>query len=194
MSETNEVVKRKPRKGDFQPGHAKIPGSGGFQPGHPKIAGRKKNTAAAARRLVAEKGIDPLDYLISLLTVDVVKEIEIDADGNERWVKRPVTHATKIDVAKTIVNYVYPRLTAKEISGPDGAPIERVNVDVDMAKLLSTPEGVEAAQRMALLLCQSDPTPAPAIETEAEATPVDATVERDFTDYLRTDQNGHWAK
>lgn len=185
MSETN-VVKRLPRKGDFKPGHLKITGSG-----------KQKNTAAAARRLVAEKGCDPLDYLTSLLIADVVEEVEIDADGKEHWVKRPVTHATKIDVAKTIVNYVYPRLTAKEISGPDGGPIQQTNVDLDMARLLSTPEGVELAQRMAMMLVQQPDSDAPApaaIEASAEPLDTQPAVERDFTEDLARQSNGHWAK
>jgi hypothetical protein len=140
--------------------------------------------------LVAEKGCDPLEYLINLLTVDVVEEIEIDAQGNEKYVKRPMTHQTKIDVAKTVVNYCYPRLTAKEVSGPDGGPTESVKVTADLQKLMHDPEAVEAAQRLALSLANQPTRVKPAIEAPAQ--PLDDITERAKATLEIDLDTGHW--
>ena len=85
--------------------------------------------------------------------------------------------------------YLYPKLqsrslavTTREDDGPELACLE-------MERILSTPEGVEAAQRMALLLV---PAPAPAQICEPDqALPAPA---RDPIEDLERQPNGHWAK
>jgi hypothetical protein len=81
----------------------------GFQPGHARLGGRTKRTAAQARSLADELGVDPLAYLLNLLAVDATEELEFNADGTEKRVKVPVTRDLKIDICKTLAVFFYPR-------------------------------------------------------------------------------------
>lgn len=133
---------------------------GGFQPLHPRFGGRKKRTAAQARSLADEMGIDPLEYMLRLLTVDVVEEVQIDADGNEKQVKVSISTELKIDICKTLANFFYPRLTAQQITGVNEGPIAVATLD--MSKLMQDPALAAMAQTLALAMIEADPEPIPA--------------------------------
>jgi hypothetical protein len=134
----------------------------GFQPGHPRVGGRTKRTAAQARSLADELGVDPLAYLLNLLAVDATMELEFAADGTERRVKLPVSRELKIDICKSLAGFFYPKLNAQQITGPNEGPIEVARANTELERALATPEGVEAAQKLALLMAQADTPPAPA--------------------------------
>lgn len=149
-----------------QPATEVVKGTPGFRfpVGHPRYAGRQKRTAAQARALADQLGIDPLDYMLRLLTVDVVEEVEIAADGTERKIKVPVSHETKIEICKALANFFYPRLNATQVTGRDEGPIELARANTELERAMSTSEGVEIIQRAALLIAgQPDALPAPAI-------------------------------
>ena len=147
-----------------QPATEVVKGTPGFrfQVGHPRYAGRQKRTAAQARALADQLGIDPLDYMLRLLTVDVVEEVEITTDGTERKIKVPVSHETKIEICKALANFFYPRLNATQVTGRDEGPIELARANTELERAMMTPEGVEAVQKLALLMAQADTPPAPA--------------------------------
>jgi hypothetical protein len=132
----------------------------GFQPGHPRYAGRRKRTAAQARALADQLGVDPLEYLLNLLTMSVLEEIQIDADGNEKLVKVPVSHEMKIEICKTLANFFYPRLTATQVTGKDEGPIAVAQLDV--TRLIQDPAMVEMAQTLALKMADADRAQEPA--------------------------------
>src|ERR1035437_3591978 len=134
----------------------------GFQPGHVRVGGRTKRTAAAARSLADELGVDPLAYLLNLLAVDATEELEFAADGTERKIKVPVSRELKIDISKSLAGFFYPKLNAQQITGPNEGPIELARANTEFERALATPEGVEAAQKLALLMAQADTPPAPA--------------------------------
>ena len=133
----------------------------GFQPGHIRVGGRQKRTAAQARSLADELGVDPLAYLLNLLAVDATEEVEFTADGTERRVKVPVSRELKVSISQSVVGLFYPRLNtqAVAVSGPDGGPIATVSMNFDA--ILSTPEGVEAAQKLSLLMSAASVTAPP---------------------------------
>ena len=78
---------------------------GGKRPG----AGRKAGSATVRTRAIANaisEGLTPLEYLTS-----VFRDVEAD-------------EAKRIDAAKAAAPYVHARLSAVEMTGKDGAPIE----------------------------------------------------------------------
>ena len=136
----------------------------GFQPGHLRVGGRTKRTAAQARSLADELGVDPLAYLLNLLAVDATEELEFAADGTERRVKLPVSRELKIDISKSLAGFFYPKLNAQQITGPNEGPIEVARANTELERAMAAPGGVELIQRVALLLAgQPDAAPAPAI-------------------------------
>jgi hypothetical protein len=135
----------------------------GFQPGHLRVGGRTKRTAAQARSLADELGVDPLAYLLNLLAVDATIELEFAADGTERKIKLPVSRELKIDISKSICGMFYPRLNSQTISNPEGGPVEIERVNTELERAMSTSEGLEAVQKLALLMAGQGALPAPAI-------------------------------
>ena len=133
----------------------------GFQPGHLRVGGRTKRTAAQARSLADELGVDPLAYLLNLLAVDATMELEFAADGTERRVKSPVSRELKIDISKSICGMFYPRLNSQTISNPEGGPVEIERVNSELERAMSMPGGVEIIQRAALLIAGQDALPSP---------------------------------
>lgn len=132
-----------------------------FPEGHPRFGGKKRNTAAAARAMAEEMGVDPLGFMLAIINSDVIEQTVI-VDGKKKRVEVAIPLDTRLDAAKTVVNYLYPRLNAQTASGPADGPIETVTFDI--TKLIQDPDAVEAAQRLALLIVDQDKalTPAPA--------------------------------
>ena len=164
----------------------------GFQPGHPKYptAGRKKRTAQMARDLATKLGCDPLDFMMKIINCDTFTQTAVGEDGQKRKVEVTVDLATRLDAAKAVTPFLYPRLNAQQVTGTDGAPIAVAALDVN--KLLADPAALELAQTLALRMTtqgapQQLPAPA-AVEPEPESgnrapDPV-ADAERD--------SRGHW--
>ena len=155
-----------------------------------------KRTAAQARSLADELGVDPLAYLLNLLAVDATMELEFAADGTERRVKLPVSRELKIDISKSLAGFFYPKLNAQQITGPNEGPIELARASSELERAMATPGGVEIIQRTALLIAgQPDALPAPAIhapDNRAKALPAPA---RDPMETLERDPlTGHWRK
>jgi len=125
-----------------------------FEESHPRFGGRKKRTAQQARDLAQQLGVDPLEYMLNLLTKDVVEEVEIDAKGKERRIKVPIGHELKIDICKTLANFFYPRLSATQVTGRDEGPLAVATLDV--SAILANPELAKAAQDLALAICDAE--------------------------------------
>jgi hypothetical protein len=86
-----------------------MPGGRPFQPGHPRFGGRKPGTkdklVAAREAAIFKSGQSPLDYLVSVYR-----------DESEPT-------ATRVDAARTVCQYVYPRLQSVDVNGRDGQPL-----------------------------------------------------------------------
>jgi hypothetical protein len=138
----------------------------GFQPGHARYGGRTKRTAAQARSLADELGVDPLAYLLNLLAVDCTEELEVTAEGAERRVKVPVSRDLKIDICKSLAGFFYPKLNSTAVSSD--APLAVATFDLN--RLLENPEVLAAAQDLALKISgSSEPLLLPPGEPEESA-------------------------
>lgn len=127
--------------------------AGQFQPGHPRYGGRKR-TASQVRAMAEKAGVEPMEYMLNLLTVDAVEEVQIDARGKERRVKVPIGHETKIDICKALLNFFHPRLNATQITGANDGPVELATLD--LTPIMSDPELCRAAEQVALALAEHD--------------------------------------
>lgn len=81
------------------------PKRGGVRPG----SGRKKGSCTAKTREIADKaiaeGLTPLEYMLQVL--------RDEAQDPDR----------RMDAAKSAAPYIHPKLSATELSGPDGSAI-----------------------------------------------------------------------
>ena len=84
-----------------------------------KTGGRQKGSVnkATARKaaIVAESGLTPLDYMLSVMREDIPKDASIET-------KIAMT-SHKMDAAKAAAPYVHPKLATTEITGKDGGPV-----------------------------------------------------------------------
>src|SRR3954447_25766249 len=80
-----------------------------WQDGHPRYGGRKKRTAQMARDLAESMGVDPLEFMLSVIKHDVMDQTVIQ-DGKQKKVKVSVPLEIRMDAAKTVAGYMYPRL------------------------------------------------------------------------------------
>lgn len=169
---------------DEKPEVVKNPGHR-FQPGHPRYGGKKKRTAAQARAIAEQLGVDPLEYMLKLLAADTMDEIEIDATtGKRKKVKVPVPQALKVDISKAIIGFFYPRLNAQAITGATGGCVEVATLDI--TQLLSDPESAKAAQQLALKMAESERLSA-GFPDAPKALPGP-----DPSAALEVDSHGHW--
>ena len=87
---------------------------GGRPPGYPKSGGRVPGTpnkkTVHARQILEEYGADPVEALAKAMKDEKNVPLEL-----------------RIDCAKALLPYVYPRLAAVEVTGRDGGPIETQN-------------------------------------------------------------------
>ena len=146
-----------------------------FQEDHPRYGGRKKKTAAQARELAEQLGVDPLEYMLKLLTVDVIDEVEIDAKGKPRKVKVAIGHDLKIDICKTLANFFYPRLTATQVTGANEGPLELATFD--LTPLIADPKAAEVLLQAAMLMAEHG-----VASIEAEHGPKPKLLEADYPD------------
>lgn len=104
-----------------------------------KTGGRKKGTGnkASSERLrkIAESGLTPLDYMLTILRSDMPPELKerIEKDKLDAEVISAVAgwHAQRFEAAKASAPYVHPKLQTTTVKVPDGVEvrvIERVIV------------------------------------------------------------------
>lgn len=90
---------------------------GGARPG----AGRKKGSATARTREIADKaineGLTPLEYMLEVMRRPSDHEDEKIQLARE---------AMRFEAAKAAAPYMHPRLAAVEHTGPDGGPMQAV--------------------------------------------------------------------
>jgi hypothetical protein len=151
-----------------------------WQAGHPRFGGKRKNTAAAARAMADEMGVDPLEFMLLIINSDVIEQTVI-IDGKKKRVEVAIPLDMRLDAAKTVVNYMYPRLTAQQITCSE-TPVEVV----DITPLMRDPAMAKMAQALAISMAKDQaPTPARICGPEP-------TVPRDPMDTLEKNERGHW--
>ncbi len=115
---------------------------GGRPPGYPKTGGRLPGTpnkrTVYARQILDEHGADPVEMLAKTMRDE--KNVPLDI---------------RIDCAKALLPYVYPRLAAVEVTGRDGDPVQ---VEHDSALLRLMREDDALVERMeAIIIEQTAP-------------------------------------
>lgn len=125
-----------------------------FPPNHQRFGGRKKRTAQMARALAEEMGVDPLEFMLSIIKSDVMEQTVIE-NGKQKRVKVTVPLEIRMDAAKTVANYIYPRLSSTAVTGADDGPVEFTNV-LDVSAILANPELAAAAQELALMVIDAE--------------------------------------
>jgi hypothetical protein len=149
--------------------------AGVFQPGHLRVGGRKKRTAAQARALADELGVDPLSYLLTLLASEVMEEAEIGPNGKVKHVKVPVPTSLKVDISKSILGHFYPKLNATQVTGNDDGPIGLATLD--LTPILSDAALAHAVQEAVIQGLEAE-----AAALDAESGPAPKLLEAHFTD------------
>jgi hypothetical protein len=90
--------------------HGQSADRGGRPPGYPRTGGRQPGTlnkkTVYARQILEEHGADPVEALAKAM-IDVKVPLDL-----------------RLDCAKALLPYVYPRLAAVEVTGRDGGPVE----------------------------------------------------------------------
>lgn len=149
-----------------------------FKQGHPKYGGRPKGSAnkrtKAAQEMALAMNVDPVQFMLKLLVSDSVPAVVMDPatgraalgpDGKPQKYFAVVPLEMKVDVAKALAKYIHPTLAATQITGKDDGPVQTAHLDI--YKLLSSPEAVDAAQNLALLMAK-EPEPAELPEPEGD--------------------------
>lgn len=155
-----------------------------WQEGHPRYGGRKKKTAAQARALAEEMGIDPIQFLLSIIKADSIEQTVIEG-GKKKRVTVTIPLEMRIDAAKYVSRFCYPVLSATTIQGNDEGPVQVVTADMT-ALIMGDPAAVEAAQKLALMMAKPD---APAYGPRALPAPA----ARDPLETITAkDDRGHW--
>jgi hypothetical protein len=152
-------------------------------PGHK----RKRGSIIKARDIAARLKVCPMEFLCGLLKSDVYVETYIDPlTGKKSKVERVIDLQTRIDVAKSVASYLFPRLQSQALVGPDGnGPVEVAAVSI--TQLMQNPAAVEAAQKLAIAMCE--PTPArPQLPALDPAQPSDPTLD------LQRNSSGHYSR
>jgi hypothetical protein len=146
-----------------------------YQPGHEKFGGRKKRTAQMARDLADELGCDPLRFMMQVIQSDVIEQAVIDDKGKVKRVKIAVDLATRLDAAKNVANYLYPRLNSTAVTGANDGPVELATLD--LTPFMSDPTLARAAQEAVIQALEAD-----AARIEAERGPQPKLLEAEYTD------------
>jgi hypothetical protein len=129
-----------------------------FLQGHPRYGGRKPGS----KNRRTQQAIDICEALdfhpAAFLATIALTGLMPNPDGTTT----PVTAEERIRAATSLAPFVMPRLQSTQVTGANDGPIETQAQTLDINKLLSDPAALEAAQRLALMICESDQAPEPA--------------------------------
>jgi hypothetical protein len=109
-------------------GRTRADDRGGVLPGTPKNpnSGRKPGTpmkrTVLAREILAKHGCDPIEMLARTMADE--KNVPLDL---------------RMDCAKSLLPYVYPKLSAVEVSGPDGDSVRVEHEHTLMMRMMGDP-------------------------------------------------------
>lgn len=151
-----------------------------FKVGHPRFGGRKPGSpnkrTKAAQDLAKEMGVDPVQFMLSILASDTVQVamvneqgcVVLGADGQPIMLTKPIPLDLKADMAKAVAAYIHPKLQATQVTGKDDGPVAVAGFD--MTVLMTNPQAVAAAQELALMMAKPDAPalPEPAQDTDTE--------------------------
>ena len=121
-------------------------------------------------------GVDPLEFMLSIIKSEVMDQTVIE-NGKQKKVKTVVPLDVRLDAAKTVINYMYPRLNSTAVTGADDGPIALATLD--LTPILANPELARAAQEIAMQLMEAE---AAQIDTQRGPQPKLLEAEAEYTD------------
>jgi hypothetical protein len=161
-----------------------------FEIGHPRYGGKRRNSTQQVRDLCTEMDVDPMRFMLSLIKDGVTTQVVIE-NGKRKRVEVVASLETRTDLAKYVSRFMYPTLTATQVTGRDEGPVEVVGFDI--TKLLQDPAMVEMAQTLGLALAERERSLAPACVHGADQ-PKGLPAPDPTEDFERSRLNGHWKK
>jgi hypothetical protein len=132
-----------------QPGAAAT--APGFQPSHPRVGGRKPGSQNRRTRQAIEISETLIFHPAAFLATIALAGMMPNPDGSTT----PVTKDDRIRAATSLAPFLMPCLQATQVTGANDGPIEVATTDT-LALILNNSEAVEAAQKLALLLCEAE--------------------------------------
>ncbi|MBZ5726368.1 MAG: hypothetical protein LAP87_15380 [Acidobacteriia bacterium] len=122
---------RKDDKGGALPGTPKHPNSG-------RLPGTPNKRTVYARQILEDHGVDP----VAMLAKTMADEDNVPLD-------------VRVDCAKALLPYVYPKLSAVEVTGRDGGPVEVERDKMLVQRMMG--DDVVVARLEALIIEQTEP-------------------------------------
>jgi len=130
-----------------------------------------------------EMGSDPLEALLTVVGSDAIRVPQIDPASGKQAIDEwgeclftwfAVSTAERISACKSVLGYLFPKLAAQTVTGPNDGPVQVATLDV--MEILSNPALAKEAQRIALMLAdQMDPnapSSAPAVPYDTRLVPI----------------------
>jgi hypothetical protein len=153
------------------------PGPTTSRRGRPK--GSQNRRTWFAREWAEKVGCDPIEFMSKVLASDTIEVLKSDAagkiilgpDGKAEKELAAVPLDVRIECAKTLAGYMYPRLQATQIAGPGGGPVPIEDSRMDIERLMADPKLVAAATALALASMGTDVKELPPSEFTQNHTP-----------------------
>jgi hypothetical protein len=134
--------------------------------GHPKYGGGRRKgimnkRTQYAHELAERMKVDPLQFMLEIVASTAVQVAAVNPDTGETllnddgsvqhtWIAVPLQ--MRLDAAKSLMSYLYPKLQAMQLTGANDGPIETTVLDV--AEIMANPELAQQAQRLALMMSE----------------------------------------
>ena len=128
-------------------------GTPGFQAGHARFGGKRKNSTQQVRDLCAEMDVEPMQFMLEIIKNGVTTQVVIE-NGKKRRVEVVASLEMRVDLAKYVSRFIHPTLTATQVTGNNGGPIETATINI--SAIMHDPALVEQAQNMALAMVAAD--------------------------------------
>jgi hypothetical protein len=126
--------------------------TGQFVDGHSKRGGRKPGIKNWSARAIAEAaGFDPLTIMLEVVRFGYLPLTAGEDPINRKKVSDELRVKTLLDLNQ----YVYPRLSATQLTGANDAPLAVATMD--LFSIMADPELARAAQTLALGIAQQSP-------------------------------------
>lgn len=139
---------------------------GTFAKGHAKMGGRVKGSPTKprvwqAREIVDREDFHPLEEAIHVIRTGywpgkVPTAAQLAATPAKF---KPISDEERLKMLREIFKYVFPSLSAMQVTGRDGGPLAAATLDV--TALMRDPAMLEAAQKLSLGMVTGKPTSTP---------------------------------
>src|SRR5689334_12142834 len=124
--------------------------------GRPK--GSRNKRTWFAREWALKIGVDPIEFMATVLASNMVEVVKTDADGKvlldsegkplKEFV--PVPLDTRIECARTLAQYMYSKLQTTQVVGEGGGPVRVTTLEI--TKFFEDPDLLGRAQDLALAM------------------------------------------